>query len=142
MEVNLPAQLLTPQSAQQQPASQQTTVANQVGATQTVQAVPDQVVTAATDPTATNTREDDALRRQERPSREPPIATLEDLQVQGLTTRIDYDTERERVFLEILAPRTNEVLQRIPSENLLDFLATQIVQQPSSGRTESFDRSV
>lgn len=142
MEVNLPAQLLTPQSAQQQPASQQTTVANQVGATQTVQAVPDQVVTAATDPTATNTREDDALRRQERPPREPPIATLEDLQVQGLTTRIDYDTERERVFLEILAPRTEEVLQRIPSENLLDFLATQISQLPSSGRTESFDRSV
>ena len=102
MEVSLPAQLLAPQSAQQQPSSQQPNVTNQVGATQTLQSVPDQVVTAATDPTATNAREDDALRRQERAAREQQIATLQDLEIKGLTTRIDYDTERERVFLEIL----------------------------------------
>lgn len=141
MEVSLPAQLLAPQSAQQQPSSQQPNVTNQVGATQTLQSVPDQVVTAATDPTATNAREDDALRRQERAAREQQIATLQDLEIKGLTTRIDYDTERERVFLEILTPRTNEVLQRIPSENLLDFLAAQTARLTSTS-SEVVDRSV
>lgn len=141
MEVSLPAQLLAPQSAQQQPSSQQPNVTNQVGATQTIQSVPDQVVTAATDPTATNAREDDALRRQERAAREQQIAALQDLEIKGLTTRIDYDTERERVFLEILTPTTKEVLQRIPSENLLDFLAAQTARLTSPS-SEAVDRSV
>lgn len=141
MEVTLPAQLLSTQSAQQQPTSQQTTVTNQVGATQTIQAVPDQVVTATADPTAANAREDDALRRQERGAREATVATIQDLEIKGLTTRIDYDVERERVFLEILTPQTEEVLQRIPSENLLDFLAAQAASLTGS-RSESVDRSV
>lgn len=141
MEVTLPAQLLSTQSAQQQPTSQQTTVTNQVGATQTIQAVPDQVVTATTDPTAANAREDDALRRQERGAREATVATIQDLEIKGLTTRIDYDVERERVFLEILTPQTEEVLQRIPSENLLDFLAAQAASLTGS-RSEGVDRSV
>ncbi len=141
MEVTLPAQLLSTQSAQQQPTSQQTTVTNQVGATQTIQAVPDQVVTATADPTAANAREEDAMRRQERGSREPSVATIQDLEIKGLTTRIDYDVERERVFLEILTPQTEEVLQRIPSENLLDFLAAQTASLTGSS-SEVLDRSV
>lgn len=141
MEVSLPAQLLSTQSAQQQPTSQQTTATNQVGATQTIQAVPDQVVTASTDPTAANAREEDAMRRQERNTREPPVATIQDLEIKGLTTRIDYDTERERVFLEILTPQTEQVLQRIPSENLLDFLAAQTARLPGNS-TEVVDHSV
>jgi len=141
MEVTLPAQLLSTQSAQQQPTSQQTTVTNQVGATQTIQAVPDQVVTATADPAAANAREEDAMRRQERGSREPSVATIQDLEIKGLTTRIDYDVERERVFLEILTPQTQEVLQRIPSENLLDFLAAQTASLTGSS-SEVIDRSV
>jgi len=141
MEVTLPAQLLSTQSAQQQPTSQQTTVTNQVGATQTIQSVPDQVVTATADPTAANAREEDAMRRQERGSREPSVATIQDLEIKGLTTRIDYDVERERVFLEILAPQTEEILQRIPSENLLDFLAAQAPNLTGSS-SEGIDRSV
>lgn len=141
MEVNLSPQLLTPQQPQQ---SQQPSATNQAGATQTLQPLPDQAVTAATDTTEANAREDDALRRQERAEREqPPLARLEDIAVQGFGTRIDYDIERERIFLEIITPSTEEVIQRIPSERLLDFLAAQVsLADGTNDGSEPLDQSV
>lgn len=142
MEVNLSPQLLTPQQPQQ---SQQPSATNQAGATQTLQPLPDQAVTATTDTTEANAREDDALRRRERSEREqqPPLARLEDLAIQGFGTRIDYDLERERIFLEIITPSTEEVIQRIPSENLLDFLASQaFLDSGATDGAETLDQSV
>ena len=123
MDVNLTSQVPLPQGQQQQTAPNAT---NQSGATSTVQNVPDNVVTAATDATETSAREDDALRRQDRSEREQAIASLQDFQAEGLRTRVGFDAESDRVFLEILAPQTEEVIQRIPSENLIEFLQTEV----------------
>jgi len=132
MDVNLTSQVPLPQGQQQQTAPNAT---NQSGATSTVQNVPDNVVTAATDATETSAREDDALRRQDRSEREQAIASLQDFQAEGLRTRVGFDAESDRVFLEILAPQTEEVIQRIPSENLIEFLQTEV--DPVAARSSS-----
>lgn len=123
MEVHLPTQSALPTAQQSQTA---TSTTSDAGATATLQKTPDNVVTAATGAESSNVRDDDAMRRQERSDRDLQIDTLENLKVSGLKTRIGYDIEDERVYLEILIPDTNEVLQRIPSESLLNFLAQQI----------------
>ncbi|MEQ8442059.1 MAG: flagellar protein FlaG [Alphaproteobacteria bacterium] len=132
MDVNLTTQVPLPQGQQQQSAPNAT---NQSGATATVQNVPDNVVTAATDATETSAREDDALRRQDRSEREQALASLQDFQLQGLRTRVGFDAESDRVFLEILLPRTEEVIRRIPSENLIEFLQSEV--DPVAARSSS-----
>jgi uncharacterized FlaG/YvyC family protein len=141
MEVNLTTQV--PLQQQQQP-QQNPNGTNAPGSTQTVQNIPDQVVTAATNAEDTNVRDDDALRRQERGARDAGVASLDDLRIQGLKTRVGFDTENDLVFLEILTPKTEDVIQRIPSESLVEFLSEQFEQITSSGRavSQSFDRSI
>lgn len=141
MDVNLTTQVPLPQTSQSQPAPNATA---QADATSTLQNVPDNVVTAATDPAQTNTREEDALRRQERSVREQGVSSLQDLEVAGLTTRVGFDAESDRVFLEILLPQTEEVIRRIPSENLIEFLQSSVDQVTGTGSANAvaFDRSI
>lgn len=144
MEVN-PAPQVALQ--QQQTAQQQTPNAtNAPGVAQTVQSVPDQVVTAATNAEETNVREDDAQRNRQDNSREPNIASLEDLKLAGLKTRVGFDTEHDLVYLEILTPKTEDVIQRIPSEHLVEYLADEFQEALESGpvreAAQSFDRSI
>ncbi len=141
MDVNLTPQLPLQQNSQSQSAPNAT---SQAGATTTVQNVPDNVVTAATEPAETNTREEDALRRQERSVREQGVSSLQELQIQGLKARLGFDAETDVVFLEILLPNTEEVLRRIPSENLITFLQSQVDNIVSSRSPESraFDTSI
>jgi uncharacterized FlaG/YvyC family protein len=141
MDVNLTTQVPLPQSQQSQQAPNAT---SQAGATSTLQDVPDNVVTAATQGSETNAREDDALRRQERAAREQAISQLEDLQLQGLQTRVGFDAESDRVFLEVLLPNTEEVIQRIPSENLIQFLQSQVdaIGGDPGAPAQTLDRSI
>ena len=122
MDVSLTTQVPLPQ---QQPQQQAPNATNSVGATQTVQAIPDQAVTAVTDPSETNTRSEDALRRPDRQVREGAVRSFQDLQIQGLQTRIGFDVDDELVFLEILTPKTENVIGRIPSESLVEYLRSQ-----------------
>lgn len=141
MDFNLASQVPLPQSNQTQQAPNATT---QAGATSTVQDVPDNVVTATTEPAQSNAREDDALRRQDKSVREQAASQLEDLEIQGLSTRVGFDAESDTVFLEIVNPTSEEVIQRIPSENLVEFLSTQVSTSPSpdTGDSQALDRSV
>lgn len=141
MEVSLTTQVPLQQQQQTQQAPNGT---NATGATQTVQNVPDQVVTAATNTEDANVRDDDALRRQDRGAREAAVASIDDLKIKGLKTRVGFDTENDLVYLEILTPKTEDVIQRIPSESLVEFLAEQFEQISVSNRTalQAFDRSI
>ncbi|MDW3208009.1 MAG: flagellar protein FlaG [Alphaproteobacteria bacterium] len=141
MDVNLTPQVPLQQNSQSQPAPNATA---QAGATSTVQNVPDNVVTAATENTEANAREDDALRRQERSQREQGVSALQDLEIAGLRTRVDFDVEEDRVFLEILLPRTEEVIRRIPSESLIEFLQSQVdrITARPSASSQAFDQSI
>ncbi|NMM46349.1 flagellar protein FlaG [Rhodospirillaceae bacterium KN72] len=140
MDVNLTSQVPLPQNNQSQQAPNAT---NQTGATATVQTVPDNVVTAATESAQSNSREEDALRRQERSVREQAVASLDDIRIEGLKTRFGFDAEKDRVFLEILLPKTEEVLRRIPSESLIEFLQSQVDRISSpGGSSQAFDQSI
>lgn len=141
MDVSLTTQVPLPQSQQTQQAPNATT---QSGATSTLQDVPDNVVTAATNGSETSAREDDALRRQERSAREQAVSQLQELQLQGLQTRVGFDAENDRVFLEVLLPNTEEVIRRIPSENLIQFLQSQVDQigGDPGAPSQALDRSI
>lgn len=141
MEVNLTTQVPLPQNQQNQ---QNPNATNASGATQTVQNVPDQVVTAATNAEDANVRDDDALRRQERSARDAGVASLDDLRIQGLKTRVGFDTQNDLVYLEILTPKTEDVIQRIPSESLVEFLSEQFEQISVQNRAVAapLDRSI
>jgi uncharacterized FlaG/YvyC family protein len=141
MEINITPPVPLSQNSQTQQAPNATT---QAGATTTVQNVPDNVVTATTDSAQPNTREDDALRRQERSVREQGVSALPELQIQGLKTRVGFDAETDVVFLEVLLPNTEEVLRRIPSENLIEFLQSQVDRISNRGDSASraFDTSI
>jgi len=141
MEINVTPPVSLSQNSQTQQAPNATT---QAGATTTVQNVPDNVVTATTDSAQPNTREDDALRRQERSVREQGVSALPELQIQGLKTRVGIDAETDVVFLEVLLPNTEEVLRRIPSENLIEFLQSQVDRISTRGDSASraFDTSI
>ncbi len=140
MEVSLNTNVALPQSQSQQNPS----ATSEAGATQTVQNVPDQVVTAATAPSQTSVRDDDALRREDRAAREATVASLQDLQIEGLKTRVGFDQESDTVFLEILSPQSDDVIQRIPSESLVEFLSEQFSQvtTANSNIAQALDRSV
>ena len=144
MEVQPPNQQALPTAQQSQSATSTTSSA---GATETLQKTPDNVVTATTSSESTNVRDDDALRRQERSDRDLQIDTLDNLKLAGLKARLGYDIEDEQVYLEILLPNTDEVLQRVPSESLLDYLAEQITKSvginPAVDSNEKpFDQSI
>ena len=141
MEINISTPVPLSQNSQTQQAPNAT---SQAGATTTVQNVPDNVVTAATDPAQTNTPEDNALRRQERSVREQGVSALQELQLQGFKTRVGFDAETDVVFMEILLPNTEEVLRRIPSENLIEFLQSQVDRISNTGDSAStaFDTSI
>lgn len=142
MEVtfNSPVQA-QPQTA---PQTSQAGATVEAGAVTTISAVADNVVTAAVQTSDPNTRSDDASRRQNNTSQEG-ISSLQELRAQGISTRIGFDAENEQVFLEILAPRTEEVIQRIPSEGLVEFLSEQfnrIVTDGANGGSASVDASI
>ena len=141
MEINITPPVPLSQNSLTQQAPNATT---QAGATTTVQNVPDNVVTATTDSAQPNTREDDALRRRERSVREQGVSALQELQIQGLKTRVGFDAETDVVFLEVLLPNTEEVLRRIPSENLIEFLQSQVDRISNRGDSASraFDTSI
>lgn len=122
---------------QQQQSNTPPQPAADAGAVPTLQAAPENVVTAAVAPSETSVRDDDALRRQSGGGRESGVASLQDLQLNGLRTRVGFDAENETVFLEILQPRTEEVIQRIPSEGLVQFLNEQFDQLISNAASES-----
>lgn len=142
MEVtfNSPVQA-QPQTA---PQTSQAGATVEAGAVSTLASVADNVVTAAVQTSDPNTRSDDASRRQNNTSQEG-VSSLQELRARGISTRIGFDPENEQVFLEILAPRTEDVIQRIPSEGLVEFLSEQfnrIVTDGANGGNPSVDASI
>lgn len=137
------------QGVQQQQPQQQTLNPNaQAGATQTLQSSPDNVVTATTETSQSNTRDEDASRRESRGDRQSSLRTMDELRISGLKTRVGYDNEQETVFLEVLQPRTDDVIIRIPSEELIQYLSQQAQQLRSGGEvnaassTAALDQSI
>ncbi len=137
----------TPQVNLPQTSTPQTNVGAtaEAGATETVQKVPDSVVTAATETAQSNAREDDASQRESRPDNPPTLDTFQNLKVDGFQTRLGFDNESDVFYLEILQPDTDNVIQRIPSESLVEYLNSkfdELIQESTLGRSRNTDHTV
>ncbi|MHA1565623.1 MAG: flagellar protein FlaG [Alphaproteobacteria bacterium] len=80
-------------------------------------------------PTANPTRPDDskAVARDEKvsrpePEQKPASEAAEKPVSSPYKARLNYDIENEDIYIEIISPRTGEVLQRLPPEDALDPL--------------------
>lgn len=91
----------------------------------TIQSNPEQVVTSPEQGAAPeNDRRRDTLGRQaediQRNNRE---TDNDEFRVTSRRTTLSFDTEQNRVFLEVIDSNTDEVVERIPSENLVAFIS-------------------
>ena len=123
MEIHIQNQPTLPSAQQTQAA---TSVTNNTGSVNTLQKSPDNVVSAASDIEKSNVRDDDAARRQEKSTLDLNIKRFEEQKIIGVKARIGYDREDKNIYLEIIMPKTEEVIQRIPSKEFAQFLSTQI----------------
>ncbi len=123
MEIHIQNQPSLPSAQQTQAA---TSVTNNTGSVNTLQNSPDNVVSAVSDIEKPNVRDDDAARRQEKSTLDLNIKRFEEQKIVGVKARIGYDREDKNTYLEIIVQKTEEVMQRIPSKEFTQFLATQI----------------
>ncbi len=124
---------------QQQTSQASNTTNNTTGATtdaaKTVQAKPDNVVTVAAETGGTRNE-----RRRDTPGRVSQDQTdkaVQDLRLTNRRTQIGFDTELNRVFLEIIDTKTNEVVDEIPPEQLVRFVAEQLRTTAEPDSTDS-----
>ncbi|MDX1738672.1 MAG: hypothetical protein R3261_10575 [Alphaproteobacteria bacterium] len=142
MDVSFVPQVNLPQTNTTQPNVGATAEA---GAVSTVQKTPDNVVTAATESNASNVREDDASRQESRPKNPPTLDTFQNLKFDGFQTRLGFDDESDIFFLEILQPDSDNVIQRIPSESLVEYLNSkfdELVKESFSGSASGLDQAI
>ncbi len=64
--------------------------------------------------------------------------TLKDLQLTGRRTQINFNAELNRVFLQVVDTRTDEVVETIPPEELVRQLKEQVappelIEEPENG---------
>jgi uncharacterized FlaG/YvyC family protein len=131
---------LSSSQGQSQSAQPNQTPATDAGA---IQSNPENVVTppAQAEP-APEDRRQDVLGRQaedEQQGETGRSSSLSDTQ-SGLTRRttLNFDSEQNRVFLEVVDQKTDEVIQRIPSENFVKFVSS-VLDEPTETDTSTPD---
>jgi hypothetical protein len=62
----------------------------------------------------------------------------EDLQVTSRRTTLNFDSEQNRIFLEVVDSNTEEVIERIPSDQLVK-LVQQVLGSESESQSENDD---
>ena len=139
MEIHIQNQPTLPSAQQSQSA---TSTTNQTGSVDTLQKSPDNVVAAASDVNKPNVRDDDAARRQEKSSIDLNVKRFNDQKLVGVKARIGYDREDKNIYLEILMPKTDEVMQRIPSKEFATFLASQVTSIKNNNHSLGFEAIV
>ena len=136
MEVNAP-----PPPQPQQPITQAVTTTDNAGAVKTDQTSLDNVVTATAQINETNVRGDDALpKRNMRAPLEDRLPSMSEMRLSGIQGSFDYDIDNNVIFLEIKFRDNDEVYARIPSEELLEFMAAQSQQRQE--RSQEFMQSL
>ena len=118
----------------------------------TLQKNPENVVTPTQqgDRSSEDRRQDVLGRQNEDDLQNRPTRSNESGNGQSVLSRrttLSFDSEQNRVFLEVIDQETNEVIERIPSEKFLEFVS-KILEPPkgadaeSSPETNGIDQSV
>ncbi|WP_420549381.1 hypothetical protein [Curvivirga sp.] len=141
MDIAFTPQVNLPQTNTPQP---QTGATIEAGAVSTLQRTPDNVVTAATETDQPNVREEDASRQESRPDTPATLDTYQNLRIDGFQTRLGFDNETDTYFMEVLQPDSDNVIQRIPSESLIEYLDSKFDEliQESAQSSATLDRSI
>ncbi len=96
-------------------------------AVKTVQSNPSNVVTAtAKSEGSRNARRDDTSGRAAQEVASSARQAVDSLRLTNRRTQIGFNSELNRVFLEVINAKTDEVVERIPSEQLVRFVAEQL----------------
>ena len=126
-----------------QPASNQTGGSGQ-GPTATLDTNPENTVTPVDSAAASqNDRQQDLLGKDELAAGsrgETPDFSPEELQLTSRRTTLNFDSEQNRIFLEIVDTTTEEVIERIPSEGLVKFVQ-QALDNDDANEIEDTDES-
>ena len=93
----------------------------------TVQSNPSNVVTAtAKSEGSRSARRDDTSSRAAQEVTVSARQAIDSLRLTNRRTQIGFNSELNRVFLEVINAKTDEVVERIPSERLVRFVAEQL----------------
>ncbi len=129
---------------QSQPASNQTGVVS-LAQTSTLATNPENAVTPVDDGSAAqNDRRQDSLGQDDASrgnSDSQQASAPEDLQLTSRRTTLNFDSEQNRIFLEVVDSTTEEVIEQIPSEKFVEFVANALESEEDSSAQESDERS-
>lgn len=110
---------LPPQSASNQ------TGASSLGQTATIDTNPENTVTPVANGEALQSdRREDQFGRDDTqsPSGQQATRAPADLSILGFRTTLNFDSEQNRIFLQIVNTDTDEVIEQIPSDQLVEFV--------------------
>ncbi len=130
--------------------SQSQSASNQTGTSSSVQTPtngtnPENTVTPVESGTASlNDRRQDLLGQDDpqasQENGEAPDAA-EDLQLTSRRTTLNFDSEQNRIFLEVVDTSTEEVIEQIPSDKFVEFVANALDTGEDSNLEENEDNS-
>lgn len=103
-------------------------------AVKTLQSNPSSVVTQSS--SSSGPREDNGkgLARQEQPELQSAQQALDSLKFSSRRTQVGFNNELNKVFLEVVDTRTDQVVEQIPSEEFVRFVSEQL--EPPTQRAD------
>jgi len=100
----------------------------------TLQSNPDSVVSQSNQPFSPGQDKGNGFARQEVPELKSAQQALDSLKFSSRRTQVGFNNELNKVFLEVVDTRTDQVVEQIPSEEFVRFVSEQL--EPRAPRTE------
>lgn len=101
-------------------------------AVKTLQSNPDSVVSQASETPSPQNDSGQSLTQQEQPELQSAQQALDSLKFSSRRTQVGFNNELNKVFLEVVDTRTDQVVEQIPSEKFVQFVSEQL--QPTDPR--------
>jgi uncharacterized FlaG/YvyC family protein len=105
-------------------------------AVKTLQSNPDNVVSQISEAASPKSDNDRGPARQKQPELQSAQQALDSLRFSSRRTQVGFNNELNKVFLEVVDTRTDQVVEQIPSEKFVQFVSEQLqprVERPQDG---------
>ena len=104
-------------------------------AVKTLQINPDSVVSQSGRSAKSKSDSESGLARQQQPELQSAQQVLDSLRFSSRRTQVGFNSELNKVFLEIVDTRTDKVIEQIPSKELVKFVSERL--EPPAERAQS-----
>ncbi|PPR64999.1 MAG: hypothetical protein CFH10_00066 [Alphaproteobacteria bacterium MarineAlpha4_Bin2] len=111
-----------------------TPIVGSSSAVKTLQSNPDAVVGQSSGSSGPGNDNGKGLARQELPELKSAQQALDSLKFSSRRTQVGFNNELNKVFLEVVDTRTDQVVEQIPSEEFVRFVSEQL--EPPKQRTD------